>query len=222
MKQSEFEKEYTKAEKQIDRIKMVSDALKTQMTAKCPDHAAALSVSLNEEAEKLLRITRQLPMFTGRPEYIINKDRNIADAMDISVGFTEDEWFAVHLPALLPHKKKGDTTYIRDSLIAVMNEYFLENEFFLINSCVVATCYIYDESRSQQQWRDYDNFEYKAALDVLASYVLRDDSPALCSQFFHSFYGSEDSTVIYFIPTDEMDIFLEYIDMEELPTVYID
>lgn len=218
---SEFEKEYTKAKSRLAQLNNISGIIDSSLKANNTDDVMDAAMAFSIETENLMMISRQLPLFIGNPSTQQDMPKRIMEIMDIKIGFTDEDWFAVSLPALLPKKKSGQPKYIQESLRLVLEDYFAKNDFLLIDDCVIATCNIY-KSDKESIWRDYDNIEHKAVLDVLASFVLVDDSPVFCGQLFDSFFGNEDATAIYFIPRDEMDIWLQYMASDSLPDIYIE
>ncbi len=51
--------------------------------------------------------------------------------------------------------------------------------------------------------RDHDNFEVNAVADIVAVYMLYDDSPKYCNHYYCSAKGDKLRTEVYVVPQDE-------------------
>ena len=65
-----------------------------------------------------------------------------------------------------------------------------------LRHCVVCFSHVYCKDLPLQRVRDYDNLELKQFLDVVASFILTDDSGLLCDAYNTTELGPEDCTRI--------------------------
>ena len=69
-------------------------------------------------AEKLTICYRQLPSYTGSSNSRLTVEQNMTEAISVEIGFTQEGWFVLRIPRLLPRKEreKGSADYIRGFL----------------------------------------------------------------------------------------------------------
>ena len=74
--------------------------------------------------------------------------------------------------------------------------------------CVLIYRHVYDRARPERKMRDHDNIEINMVSDIVAMYVMPDDSPAVCSHYYCSTAGQEERTEVYVVPKKEFPIWL--------------
>lgn len=171
--------------------------------------AYAAALRLEEQAEKLVLLTRSLPAFTGNPRANDDVKKIVSESMNIQIGFTPHGWFQLRFPALLPKKGAGSVDYIRASLYPAMREFFKRSPPVRYGKSVLIYRHIYDRSRPERRKRDHDNIEVNMVTDIVAMYVLPDDGPEVCSQFYCSEEGDEDTTEVYVVPEEKFPVWLK-------------
>lgn len=62
--------------------------------------------------------------------------------------------------------------------------------------CVICFSHIYSKELPLSRVRDYDNLELKQLLDVIAAFVMEDDSGLLCDAYNTTELGEQDCTCI--------------------------
>ena len=69
-------------------------------------------------AERMILAYRDIPINTGRPSAMSDVKRIIAEEVPVEMGYTQEGWFMLKIPELLPlkEKKKGSFEYIRGYL----------------------------------------------------------------------------------------------------------
>lgn len=79
-------------------------------------------------AERLIGCYRVIPSLLGSPHARKNIEHIMQDEIPVEVGFTEDGWFSLRIPRLLPRKErgKGSVEYIRGFLGPAMQRFFNE------------------------------------------------------------------------------------------------
>ena len=127
----------------------------------------------------------------------------IANIVPTKIGFTREGWFAAFIPALLPKKSKGNADYIEGILFPVMRRFFQDNARILFPKSVLIYRHIYPHDRPERKYRDHDNIEINAVTNIIALYVMRDDSPKYCNHYYCSAAGNEDRTEVYVVPLPE-------------------
>ena len=167
------------------------------------------ALRLEEVSEKTVLLTRALPAYTGNPKARLETENLIKLSIPIEIGFTEEGWFSLRIPALLPKKDAGSADYIRSSLYLAMREFFLDSQPVRYNDCVLIYRHIYARDRPERKKRDHDNIEVNMVSDIVAMYVLPDDGPSVCSHYYCSTQGQSDRTEVYVVPQCEFAGWLE-------------
>lgn len=80
------------------------------------DAALEHALRLEYNSERLTLLTRALPGYTGNPLARAHVEKAIREAVPVEVGYTEQGWFCLRMPLLLPKKSNGSADYIRGYL----------------------------------------------------------------------------------------------------------
>lgn len=166
------------------------------------------AMRLEEISERTVLLTRVLPVHTGHPTAYQDVENISALCIPTEIGYTEENWFSVRIPALLPKKESGSTDYIRSFLYPAMGAFFKEKEPIRFRDCVLIFRHVYDRKRPERSWRDHDNIELNAVSDVIAMYTMPDDNPKVCSHYYCSAAGPGDRTEVYVVPRSEFPVWL--------------
>ena len=164
------------------------------------------ALRLEEVSEKTVLLTRALPAYTGNPKARLETENLIKLSIPIEIGFTEEGWFSLRIPALLPKKDAGSADYIRSSLYLAMREFFLDSQPVRYNDCVLIYRHIYARDRPERKKRDHDNIELNAIVDALALYALYDDGPLRCEHHYCSLQDDRDATTVLLVPQDAFTV----------------
>jgi hypothetical protein len=206
--QSPFKKELLYAEKQLKKTHDSLEAVKQKLANGDITGAYTSALFFADAAEKLTLTARQLPAYTGNPQAQKMCNQIIADNVPVNIGFTPEGWFGVNIPTLLPKKQKGSVDYIRDYLYLAMKNFFRGKNPVRYTDCVLTYRHIYRRDRPERRYRDHDNIEINAVTDIIALYVLYDDSPLHCSHYYCSAPGDDNWTEIMVVPQKEFGTWL--------------
>ena len=202
---SPFKKTVSYAKKQLSKIQE-SMGIITQKLENDDIHGAYLKAfDLADAAEKFTLTARHIPAYTGNPQARQMSKQVISDNIPVKVGFTPEGWFGVVMPTLLPKKYKGNSEYIMDYMYPAMQNFFRGKQPVKYTNCVLIFRHIYQHDRPERMYRDHDNIEVKAVTDIIALYVLFDDSPLHCSNYHCSASGDENRTEIFVVPQNEFE-----------------
>ncbi len=103
----------------------------------------------------------------------------------------------ISLPCLLPKKKQRQSTeFLLDPLFFSLSQYAEAHILPMYRQCVVCFCHIYDQTLPASHIRDYDNLEMKQILDVIATFIMSDDSGILVDAYNTTELGETDCTRI--------------------------
>lgn len=166
-------------------------------------------------AERLILAYRAIPICMAAPKGRRIIEKNMADAIPVEIGFTEEGWFSVRIPRLLPRKERGSDDYIRGFLYPAMQRFFAGKEPIRFGDCVLVYRHVYDRTAPQRQYRDHDNIEINFVSDTIALFVMTDDAPLRCQHHYCSAAGTWERTEIYVVP--EEDFPLWYLRAKEFP-----
>ena len=175
------------------------------------EYACDKALDMEETVEKATLLARALPAYTGYPNVPQKVEDIIKSSVPVEIGFTEQGWFSVRIPMLLPKKEAGSTDYIRSFLYPAMREFFKEKQPVRYTDCVIIYRHVYDRQRPERQYRDHDNFEINFVTDTVAMYVLPDDNPTVCTHYYCSAKSSLERTEVYIVPKAD---FKQWLDME--------
>ncbi len=195
----------------LDDIQRLTNALYAMNTTdiqRYPDNYEVLSTDAALRAEKITCRLRHLiyaSTSVKKAEYLTSA----ATAQGIMVG-CEDGVFEVTLPGLLPKRKSWQgAEYLLDSLGAALSQYARGHPLPNFQHCVIAFSHIYDRNLPERRIRDYDNLELKQIQDVIAAFVLADDTGALCDTYHTTMFGSEDQTCVSIMDREHFSAWLE-------------
>jgi len=202
-KQSPFKREILYTEKQLKKTQESMVAIKQNINVGDISRAYAAALDFADKAEKLTLTARQLPAYTGNPQAQKMSKQIIADNIPVRIGFTPEKWFGVVIPALLPKKQKGSADYIRDYLYLAMQNFFRGKQPIKYTDCVMIFRHIYRHDRPERHYRDHDNIELNMVIDIIALYVLFNDSALRCEHYYCSTAGNENRTEVLVVPQNE-------------------
>ena len=168
----------------------------------------AEALRAEEIAERLVLLTRVLPVYTGLPGAALKVEEAMKNSIPVEIGFTAEGWFSLRIPALLPKKESGSSGYIRSFLYPAMKRFFDGKPPVRYQECVLAYRHVYDRERPKRRMRDHDNIEVNMVSDIVALYVMPDDGPAVCSHYYCSTGGDTDRTEVYVLPKGDFPIWL--------------
>ena len=165
------------------------------------------SFRLERLAEKLALHTRKLPVYTGHPKALIQTEYVLEEETPVEIGYTEEGWFSLRLPLLLPHKNSGDVDYLKEALYPVVGRYIVDNRSTgrIYGPVIMIFRHVYSEDFPERKRRDHDNVEVKALADIVTLSMLVDDAPAYCSHYYCSGVGNEERTEVYLVPKEEFE-----------------
>jgi len=109
----------------------------------------------------------------------------------------------IEVPCLFPKRKQRlSSEYITDPLYYMLDQYTDTHSIRKYTDCVVCFIHEYDRELPDRRIRDYDNIEQKQILDVIAAFVLKDDSGICCDSYNSTALADEDKTRIFIMPRE--------------------
>lgn len=166
---------------------------------------------LEELAEKHILKCRALPVSSRVPRAKDGLRDVVAKSVPVKMGFTEQGWFCLQIPAILPKKDSGSPDYIRGYLYPAMDRFFTGKPRCIYPDCVLCYRHVYDRSRPERRWRDHDNIEINFVSDTVALHTMDDDGANVCWHFYCTVPGAEDRTEVYVVPQEDFRFFLELL-----------
>ena len=198
----------------LDDIQRLTNALYAMNTTdlqRYPDNYEVLSIDAALRAEGIACRLRHLiyaSTTTPKTEYLTSA----ANTQGISVR-CKDGVFEVTLPALLPKRKMWQSEYLLEPLGAALTQYARGHPLPRFRHCLIAFSHIYDQELPERRIRDYDNLELKQIQDVVAAFVLTDDTGGLCDTYHTTELGAVDCTRISIMETSR---FLAWLAEKEI------
>ena len=203
---NKFQETVRKARRLLGSIVKDFETMDQMCDENIDEEAFRLSFGAHRNICKLFNLGNSLPAMSGDPAADNERNAIIAEEIPVEMGFTEEGWFLARIPMLLPKKDGGNVDHLRTMLYPAFRRYFNErpvDEKF--SKCVLIYRHVYDQERSERQYRDHDNIELNFVTDTVALYVMEDDAPLKCEHFHCSAAGSEERTEVYVVPqTDFM------------------
>ena len=180
----------------ISRLTNALYAMDTTDIQRYPDNYEVLSTDAALRAEKIACGLRHLIYSTTN----IKKADYLGMACDfqgIELRYQE-QILEVTLPSLLPKRRnRKSVEFLLDPLHFFLSRYAGQNPLPKFRECVVCFSHIYSRDLPAGRIHDYDNLELKQILDVLASYIMVDDTGLLCDAYNTPEFGETDCTRIF-------------------------
>lgn len=127
-----------------------------------------------------------------KPDYLVSA--GTAQGIEIK---QDNGVLQITLPCLLPKKKQRHSSeFLIDPLYFTLSQYADKHMLPMYKHCVVCFSHIYNEDLPSNRIRDYDNLEMKQLLDVLAAFIMEDDTGILVDAYNTTEIGETDCTCI--------------------------
>ena len=208
MEQTYFQIQLDSAVKEAERLVKTLYAIKTDYAEKRMEEAMAKSVTAARIAESVALKTRALPAYTGHPQAEAMIQELIAEAVPVEMGFTDEGWFSLRMPILLPRKEKSSRSYLRGFLYPALERFSHGKGKIRYRNCVLIFRHVYDRNRPEREHRDHDNIELNAVVDAIAMFFLVDDTPLECRHYYCSAAGEKEMTEVYIVPREDFESWL--------------
>ena len=207
--ESQFAKDVKKAQRLLNKAIGIVDGMSQKINNNISEGIVDDAIEYENISEQIINSARLLPIHTGNPNA---KGENIDRIIENTKVVLEksDDYFYIKIPSLLPKKEKGNPEYIRTTLDAAFKKYKSQNDINRYTEKVVLIFkHCYSKERSYREYRDHDNIELNAVVDVIALYLLEDDSATKCNHYYCSAEKESDYTEIYIVPLNNFCKWLE-------------
>ena len=208
MEQTYFQIQLDRAVKEAERLVKTLYAVKKDYADKRMEEALTKSVTAARMSESVALKTRALPAYTGHPQAEVMVQKAMEEAVPIEMGFTEEGWFCLRMPILLPRKEKSSRSYLRGFLYSAFEKFSHGKEKIRYRNCVLIFRHVYDHNRPEREYRDHDNIELNTVVDAIAMFFLVDDTPLECRHYYCSASGEKEMTEVYIVPREDFDCWL--------------
>lgn len=202
-----FKKEFTKAKRTLGQFYRAWNKLESCIEYNDENGAYDCSLETERIAERLIFQLRNLATYSGDKEVCEAVVKNIQETVLVEVGYTKEGWFRLSIPALLPRKEKGNPEYVRSLIYPAMSNFFTGKQVAKFKDCTLVYLHTYDVNRPKREWRDHDNVEVNAVTDIVALFVMLDDSPHICEHYYASKSGTENRTEVFVLPKRDLEKF---------------
>lgn len=116
MEQTYFQIQLDRAIKEAEKLLKQLNAVKADYANKRIEEALVNSVTAAKISEGVALKTRALPAHTGHAHADDMVQEAIEETVPLEMGFTEEGWFCLRMPILLPRKEKSSRSYLRGFL----------------------------------------------------------------------------------------------------------
>ena len=202
-----FKKEFLRTQRTLEQLNELWDKMKETMDENDEDGAYQISLETARIGERLLLQLRDLATYPKNIQCGKMVSKFIQETALVEVGFTKEGWFRLSIPALLPRKEKGNPEYIRSLIYPAMSDFFTGKIIRQFRDCTLVYLHIYDEKRPKREWRDHDNIEINTVTDIVALFVMVDDSPHICEHYYTSKSGKNNRTEVFVLPKRDLEQF---------------
>ncbi len=193
---------------ELTKLSATLCAIENMDSALYPENYATLVTDAALRSETIACSVRHLlydSTTIQKAEYLVAA----SSAHGITVRQNEDV-LEVRLPCLLPKKKqRASPEFLIDPLYFSLSQYAETHMLPHFRHCVVCFCHIYSQELPASQIRDYDNLEMKQLLDVLAAFLMVDDTGLLVDAYNTTELGEQDSTCICIMDKSRFPQWLE-------------
>ena len=100
-------------------------------------------------------------------------------------------------------------------VMAVWNKFFNGRPRIRYRDCVLVVRHVYDKTRPERKMRDHDNIEVNMVTDIVATKVMPDDNPNVCTHYYCSAAASEDRTEVYVVPKHDFPMW--FVEEKAMP-----
>ena len=205
MEQTYFQIQLDRAIKEAEQLVKTLYAVNTVYADKRMEEALTKSVTAARISESVALKTRALPAYTGHPQADAMVQNAIEEAVPVEMGFTEEGWFFLRMPILLPRKEKSSRSYLRGFLFPALERFTYEKPKIRYRNCVLIFRHVYDRNRPEREYRDHDNIELNTVVDAIAMFFLVDDTPLECRHYYCSTAGDDERTEVYIVPRADFE-----------------
>ena len=140
-----------------------------------------------------------------KPDYLVSA----GTAQGIKIK-QDDSILQITLPSLRPKKKQRQSSeFLTDPLYFTLSQYSDSHMLPLYRHCVICFCHIYSAEFPNNRIRDYDNLEMKQLLDILATFIMEDDTGLLMDAYNTTEIGEMDCTCICVMDRNRFPRWLE-------------
>ena len=209
---SSFERSLEQADRRIRKVRNAFEDVRAHISRGNIDGAYSAAFEFADQAERLTLLARVLPAYTGHPRAKKKMEDAVLNVFPCEIGFTAEGWFCLRVPSLLPKKNHGSPAYISDPLYPAMARFWRGKQPVRYPNNVLIFRHVYSRERPERQYRDHDNTELSMVADIVALYVMVDDSPLRCKHYYCSAPGLNDRSEVYVVPQIE---FTRWLAQEE-------
>ena len=202
-----FKKDFIQAKRTLGQFDRAWNKMESCIEYNDENGAYDCSLETERIAERLIFQLRNLATYSGNKEECEAVVKNIQETALVEVGYTEEGWFRLSIPALLPRKEKGNPEYVRSLIYPAMSDFFTGKPVEKFKDCTLVYVHTYDVNRPKREWRDHDNVEVNAVTDIVALFVMFDDSPHICEHYYASKSGAENRTEVFVLPKRDLEKF---------------
>ena len=200
--QSQFAKDVKKAQRLLKKATDIVDTMLSKINNNISDNIVADAIEYENTTEQIVNAARLLPMHTGNPAAKADNINRIIENTNVVLERNND-YFYIKIPTLLPKKEKGNPEYIRTTLDAAFKKYRAQhNVERYMEKVVLVFKHCYSKDRCYREYRDHDNIEINAVVDIVALYLLEDDAATKCNHYYCSAEKESDCTEVYIVPID--------------------
>lgn len=197
-----FKKDIKLAKKMLNNASNNIKNIETALEASNLQELSNECIKYEKTCEKITNQSRLFPVSFGINNALNYVEDIILEENNVFIELSDDGFFYIKMPVLLNKKEGGNPTFIRSILFTALRDFFKKNNIEKFQEkCVIVFKHNYSKDRAYREMRDHDNIELNSVVDLVALFMMTDDSPLLLDHFYFSTNeNDDDSTEIFLVP----------------------
>lgn len=197
-----FKKDIKLAKKMLNNASNNIKNIETALEASNLQELSNECIKYEKTCEKITNQSRLFPVSFGINNALNYVEDIILEENNVLIELNDDGFFHIKMPVLLNKKEGGNPTFIRSILFTALRDFFKKNNIEKFQEkCVIVFKHNYSKDRAYREMRDHDNIELNSVVDLVALFMMTDDSPLLLDHFYFSTNeNNDDSTEIFLVP----------------------
>lgn len=170
------------------------------------DLVYSYTLTTAEEAEFLIRNTRELILSQKTPTGEEDLQRVIDATYPVEIGFNADGWFGVRIPLLIPKKDNYSVKYLEKRLGPVLDTFWKGRPRFhsASHKSVIVFRHIYSTLRPGWERCVPADSEIDCVIRLFFSHVFREIFPIDFRHYHCCAFGEAECTEVYVMPVSDL------------------
>lgn len=168
------------------------------------------TLGMVEDVENMTRNARELVLSQRTPTGVEDVRRIVDDHYKIEMGFTQEGWFCLRMPLIIPKKNGYSVKYVENRLRAALEDFWncRPHMNFPYNDAVIVFHHMYARSRNPWEYCVPADSEVECVIRLIFVYVLHQMFQISFRHYHCCSIGEEERTEVYVMPISDFDKWL--------------